>query len=356
MGNLKFYRDEPLFGLDIGHTSVKAMQVSHQAGQPPEVIGYGSSAFDAHAIENGVIVKPEAIAKAVHELFEKNLVGSITHTRVACSLPTSHTFSRPMKLPPMDHDKIMEAINLEAEQYIPIPLNSLYLDYEISSQTPEGIELLLVAVSKAIVDSYHQTLQALHLEPIAFEPTINAASRIVQMVEGNNAEPAIILDIGSIASDIAVYDKTLLVTSTVSTGGDNITDAIAQNLHLSHQQAVTLKNEYGISYSEKQQRVINAIKPNLDILTTAVQKSIRYFTEHATKSGSQVSQIVMVGGGSVMPGLNQYLSKELRLPVHSLDPWQQINFNKLPLPPEADRAGYIIVAGEALVKPEEALR
>ena len=32
MGNLKFYRDEPLFGLDIGHSTLKAMQVGSQPG------------------------------------------------------------------------------------------------------------------------------------------------------------------------------------------------------------------------------------------------------------------------------------------------------------------------------------
>jgi type IV pilus assembly protein PilM len=356
MGNLKFYHDEPLFGLDIGHTNVKAMQINHVAGQTPEVTGYGSSDFDAHAIENGVIVKPEIIAKAMHELFEKNLIGSITNKRVACSLPTSRTFSRPMKLPLMDHSQIIDSVRLEAEQYIPIPLNNLYLDYEISSQTAEGIELLLVAVSKTIVDSYHKTLEALELEPIAFEPTINAASRLVRMTEQTKSEPAIIVDIGSISSDIAVYDKTLLVTSTVSTGGDNITDLIAQNLHLTHQQAVDLKNEYGISYSERQQRVLDAIRPHLEILADGIQKSIRYFTEHAAKSGSQIAEVITIGGGSVMPGLNQYLSKELRLPTHNLDPWQAIDFNKLALPNDADKAGLIIAAGEAMVKPEEASR
>lgn len=355
MGNLKFYRDEPLFGLDIGHSSLKAIQLSIVEGKTPQILGYGSSNFESTAIENGVITKPDMLGSAMHELFEKNLVGSFNSRRVACSLPTSRTFSRPMKVPAgMDHAQIIDAIKLEAEQYIPIPLNNLYLDYEISTQGPKDIELLLVAVSKNIVDSYHRTLEALQLEPVAFEPTINAASRIVKIIEKTKAEPAIIVDMGSITSDVAVYDKTLLVTSTISTGGDSLTDLIASNLHMTRQQAVILKNEYGISYSERQQRIINAIKPSLSTLISGIEKSIRYFAEHAAKSGSQITQVITVGGASVMPGLNQYLSKELRLPVHSLDPWQTISFNKLPMPEQADRAGYIIAAGEALVNPAEA--
>ncbi|MBX4201983.1 pilus assembly protein PilM, partial [Candidatus Saccharibacteria bacterium] len=200
MGNLKFYKDEPLFGLDIGHSSLRAVQAIRIPGKPPEIVGYGFSEFDSKAIENGVIIKPEVIAEAMHQLFEKNLIGKISSRRVACSIPTSRTFSRPMKVPAMDHTAIMDAIHLEAEQYIPIPINSLYLDYEVTHQDTQGIEILLVAASRNIVDSYHKTLEALKLEPVAFEPTINAASRIVQMVGLAQSETAIIVDIGSVAS------------------------------------------------------------------------------------------------------------------------------------------------------------
>lgn len=355
MGKLKFYHDKPLFGLDIGHSSLKAMQISRSPGHAAEVVGYGISEFDSAAIQNGVIINPQAIAEAVHNLFEKSMVGSITSRRVACSLPTSRTFSRPMKVPLLDHEAILEAIHLEAEQYIPIPLANLYLDYEVTYQDDKGMEILLVAASKNIVDSYQKTLEALALEPVAFEPTINAASRLVQ-IQGANQEPAIIVDIGSVTTDIAVFDKTLLVATAVNSGGSNITNAIAQNLHLTHEQATDLKNEYGIAYSEKQQRVVDAIKPQLEGLVREVEKSIRYYSERASKSDRNISRIILVGGGSVMPGLSQYLSRELRLPTETLDAWQKIGFGHLALPSEIDKAMYIVAAGEALVDPAEAVK
>lgn len=349
-----FYQDKPLFGLDIGHASIKAVQID-SAGKPPLVNGYGISYFESAAIQNGVIVKPETIAKAIHQLFEKNLIGQISSRRVACSLPTSRTFSRPMKIPRMDHEAILEAIHLEAEQYIPIPLNNLYIDYEITHQDDKNMDLLLVAASRNIIDSYLKLLQSLALEPVTFEPSINAVSRLVQMQEGVNKEPAIIVDIGSVTTDIAVFDKTLLVATAVSSGGDNITEAIVHNLHMSHEQATELKNEYGISYSDKQQRVIDAIKPQLEGLVHEIEKSIRYYSERAAQSGKKISQIITVGGGSVMPGFNQYLSKELRLPAHSVEAAEKISFGHLQAPSDIDLATYWIAVGEALVKPTEVL-
>lgn len=355
MGSLKFYHDEPLFGLDIGHASLKVLQMESAAGKAGSVTGYGLSGFDAGAIQNGVITDPEAIAKAMHELFEQKLVGKITSQRVACSLPTAHTFSRPMTIPSTNHKEIIEAINLEAEQYIPIPLDNLYLDYEMISQDQQNTEVLMVAASKNIVDSYFKVLDMLNLQPVAFEPSINAASRLLQMQGVLKSEPTIIIDIGSVTTDIAVFDKTLLVASTVNSGSDNITQLISQGLHLTPKQANDIKNEFGIAFSDRQQRIIDATKPMLDNLVHELQKSIRYYAERAAKSGSKITQMVIVGGGSVMPGLTQYLAKEVRLTVQPAEPWQNISFGDLPVPGEVERAVYITAAGEAILSPQEVL-
>jgi type IV pilus assembly protein PilM len=342
-----------MFGLDIGHSTMKAMEISKLPGKSAVVSGYGLSQFDPAAIANGEIVKPEVIAQAAHQLFEKNLVGVIDSARVACSLPTAHTFSRPMSLPPMDHHDIVEAIHLEAGQYIPIPTDSLYLDYEITHQNESGIELMLVAASRKIVDSYLNILKALNLEPVAFEPSINAASRLLQIGGKADSEPSILVDIGSVTTDIAVFDRTMMVSSTLNSGGDTITNSLAKNLHLNHEQAVALKAGSGISYSEKQQRVVDAVKPQLDALVREIEKSIRYYSERASKSGKQIAKVITVGGGAVMPGLNHYLSKELRLPCENFNPWDQVSFGSLTPPSEPDRSMFVTAAGEAMLDPTE---
>ena len=352
MGNLKFYKDEPLFGLDIGHATLKAIQIAKPAGQPSTIVGYGTSAFAPEAIQNGEIVKPELVAQAMHQLFEKNLQGKIDSRRVACALPTSRTFSRPMKLPPMDHHDIVEAVNLEAEQYIPIPPGNLYIDYEISRQDAQGIELLLMATPKKIVDSYLELLQSLELEPVAFEPSISAAARLLN-IAGASQEPSILVDIGAVTTDIAIFDKTLLVASTVNGGGDSVTEAIAKALRQSPAQAAELKDKYGIAYSPKQQRIVDAVKPQLETLVREIQKSVRYYSQQASSSGQKITRVVSLGGGAVMPGLDHYLSKELRLPTQNLAPWSKFSFGSLPVPSDAGCSMYLTVAGEAILTPGE---
>ena len=53
-----FFKNKPLFGLDIGSGSLKVMQLE-DGGSPahqPNIFGYGTIQFDHTAVDNGVIV------------------------------------------------------------------------------------------------------------------------------------------------------------------------------------------------------------------------------------------------------------------------------------------------------------
>src|SRR5690606_28755095 len=100
--------------------------------------------------------------------------------RIAAALPVAFTYNRVVTLPPMEKKDTAEAIRLEAEQSIPVPIDQLYLDYEIVMTTKDGQrEILMVAAPKNIIDSYMQLFQLLDLEVTQLETTINAVTRMV---------------------------------------------------------------------------------------------------------------------------------------------------------------------------------
>lgn len=128
--NQIFNYDNSVFGIDIGHGSVKIVQASDQKGQI-SIQAYGYATFDPSAIENGVIKNFEVLAEAIHNLITTSMIGKVTTPKVAISLPVNHSFNRIISIPVVNEDTIAEAVALEAEQYIPIPINDLYLDYKI---------------------------------------------------------------------------------------------------------------------------------------------------------------------------------------------------------------------------------
>jgi len=354
ISKLNFYREQPLFGLDIGHSSIKIMQLERISGKKPKVLGYGvSNYYPENTITNGVIVNHEVLAHTMRELFSDRLVGNITTKRVACSVPTSHTFNRPMTLPPMDKQEIEDAVKLETEQYIPIPLENLYLDYDISRQDSNGIDILVVATPKNIVDSTIKFLESVGFEPVALEPTMNAAARLFSIADLSRSEASLLIDFGSVAIDIAVFDQSMFVNSTVSGGSDTLTNLIAKKLNVTPSEAYVIKSQYGIGPGTKAMAILEASRPILEPMIREVRKIMRYYDERAAGRHRKISQIITTGGGGTIRGLNEYLARELGVPSRRLDPWPNIDFGDLAPPTELASSMYVTVAGEAILSSQE---
>ncbi|MDL2362936.1 MAG: type IV pilus assembly protein PilM [Patescibacteria group bacterium] len=347
-----FYHDKPLFGLDIGHGSLKVMQLSDPAEKViakhhlPKVVGYGFINFDKSAQQDGVVVKPEIIAQAAQELFKNNLIGDITTRRVAIAIPAYRTFTRSLQLPKLKPNELREAVELEAEQYISLPLEDLYLDYEIVKQTEDSTDLFVIAVPRDIVDSYLNLTQLLGLEAVLIEPTLSSSGRLFTIDERSESA-SFVIDFGSLSSDISIFDKHVIVTGTVQGGGVNFTQSIKEALGVTEAEAGIIKTRYGLSASKKQAEIKKALEPTLQQIVKEIRRMMRYYEERYG-ADRPISQIITLGGGANMPGLSEYLTETLRLAVRHSDPWQYIDPKGLPLPSDADKPMYSTVAGLGL--------
>jgi type IV pilus assembly protein PilM len=351
MNNTYFYHDKPIFGLDIGYSSLKVMQIDGISDKKQVVQGYGVTGFDPKFITNGVITEPEGMAKAAMNLFEKNLIGEITTKRVSASIPAARTFTRTMTLPNLSNKDLAEAVRLETERYVPVPISELYLDYTPITVSEKGIELLAIAVPKKIVDSYVDLVNILGLEPVALETTISASSRLFVQAEQSDV-PTVLIDFGSLSADITVHDNGLVVTGTVPCGGDSFSQAIANALNVTPQEAHIIKTKYGLGVSKKQKEILAALEPILEQMLREIRRVIRYFEE---RSGTQrkINQVITMGGGANMPGLSSYMTNQLRLAVRMCDPWQHLDFTGLQPPNSVEKSMYITVAGLSLAQPKE---
>jgi type IV pilus assembly protein PilM len=345
-----FYKDKSVFGLDVGSSSIKVMQLI-AGGKKPMVLGYGVADYDSSATKDGVIEKPEVLAKVTKELFAKNLIGEIDTRRVNLSVPVARTYNRVMNLPQMNKKDLNEAVRSEAAQYIPVPIEDLYLDFQITSENKDGFELLVVAVPKKIIDSYIVYADLLGLEAAIIETTISASSRLVASSLDDNI-PTILIDFGSLSVDITIFDKQMIVTGTVAGGGENFTDLIEKKLDVSKQVAHTIKTKYGLSVSKKQHEIETALNPILTSLVKEIKKMVRYYNDR-TDNKKKIDQIITMGGGANMPGLSEFLTSELRLPTRMYDPWLNLSFAKLQPPNDVEKSMYVTAAGLALINPKE---
>ncbi len=348
---IRFYSDKPIFGLDIGRSSLKVMQL-HGIGGKPEIVGYGTVDFNTKALSDGVIADPSIIAQALHELFENRLYGEITTRRVAMALPGYRTFTRSIQLPRLGDAEQSEAVQLEVEQYVPMPVEELYLDYTVTSQTAENSEIFVVAVPKKIVDSYLDLATRLGLELVLIEPTMTAGARFFARDKHSDVT-SVIIDFGSLTATISIFDKTILATSAVSAGGLVFTEAIRTMLGITQQEAGDIKTKFGLDVSRYQKKISEALEPSLDKIVTEVRRMLRFYEEHYG-SGKPIGQIVTLGGGANMPGLSDYLTNALKVPVRTHEhPWAVFDYARVQPPEEADRLMYATVAGLSLLDPKQ---
>ncbi|HWB39466.1 MAG TPA: type IV pilus assembly protein PilM [Candidatus Saccharimonadales bacterium] len=346
--NVYFFHDKPFFGLDIGNGSLKVMQVGEKAtnneyGSSHKLVGYGATKFDPKAIDNGVVVAPEIIAKSMGELFKHGLIGDITTRRVAVTIPAYRTFTRNISLPRLGNEELDEAVRLEAEQYIPVPLEDLYIDYEIINQTEDTTELFAVAVPRDIVDSYLELSQIMGLEAVLVETTINASSRLFAQ-DSQSDIPTVIIDFGSLSADMSIFDKHVLVTGTVQGGGRSFTDSIQSKLGVSNEEAGLIKTRYGLGASKRQSEIMQALEPTLKQIIKEIHRMIRYYEERYGNEQT-IKQVITLGGGANMPGLTDYLTSSLRLAVRRCEPWQYLDVGHLKPPEVADKPMFATVAG-----------
>lgn len=345
-----FFKDKPIFGFDIGHGSLKVMQIERN-GKKPRVVGYGTATFDANAIQDGIITDHTAIAKSTLELFKNRLIGDITTHRAVVAIPSYRTFSRLISLPPLSGHELKEAVEIEAEQYIPMPLDELYLDYSIVKKDAEKIDLFAIAVPKKIVDSHMQLMQILGLEAVGVATTIDAAGQLFLQDQQSDV-PAVLIDFGSLSADISIFDQNLLVTGTVSGGGEVFTNRIRETLGVTQAEAHIIKTKYGLSASKKQKEIQAALDPVLSQLAQEIRRMIRY---HEDRYGSErkINQVITLGGGANMPGLSDYLTSNLRLAVRASDPWEYCDFHGLQPPAKADKPMYATAMGLSFIQPKE---
>lgn len=305
-------------GLDIGSTTLKAVQVKERAlfafAYAPTPLGVTAASEDREDLAK--------LSEAIADLFA---AGKFSSRDVVVALPESEIFTRVITFPQMEEKEIAAAVQNEAQQYIPLPLEQTALDYEIlgpSEVEPKQIDILLVAAPKTLTERYVSVLRRAGLHPLSLETEAMALSRSV--VGETTRTPAMVASIGARTTDLSIFSgNTLRFTRSVPTGGEALVRALSQKFGFDMAQA----REYFGSYGLLEQglkgggKVTAAIKPIFDIIVGEIKRSLAFYSSRYKK---RVSRIVLVGGVANLPGVVIYLTEALGIEVGRGDPWETV--------------------------------
>lgn len=342
-----FYNDKPIVGLDISLTSLKLMAIDTKRWN---VLGYASIDVDPNELQKSLGGDGAYLADMLKKLRD-SVIGHMPSNHVVLGVPTIKTFARSLELPADVKGVLKDAVELEAEQYIPMPVSQLYIDYEVTGKTDTTINVMMCAVPQKLVDTCVAAANSADLEVVMIEPGMNAAARLLKVSENGNL-PTIIVDIGAATTDVAILDGTIKATGGVPVGGNTFTLDISKQLNVPLETAHQLKVLNGLNISPRQTKLRAALEPNLKRIGAEVKKIMRYYNERITE-GKKIEQVLVVGGGSNVPGIGDYFTDSIVVAARVASPWQALHFDKLQPPARQFLPRYITVAGLASVNAKE---
>ena len=343
-----FYKPKPIIGLDFSRTGLRVVSVDREKML---VHGYGAVDLDPAKITDDLEKSHDYLTERIDDLFRNNIVGKLSSDRAILGVPAVRTFARTFTMPVNQEANIADAVNLEVEQYIPMPLDNLYVDYQIITRDKKELTVLMCAVPKKFIDTLLKVVRSSGVEIAVIEPSINAISRLLEYTK-EGGMPTVMVDIGPTGTDIAVFDKAVRVTGGLAIGGNTLTLDIAKKMDIPLENAHQLKVLSGLNSGPRQAKLTAALNPSLMRIANEIRKVIRFYTDRSPNE-AKLEQVLIVGSGSNVPGLGDFFTNELVMPARVASPWQALNFGELTPPAKQLRPRFMTAAGLALVDNKE---
>jgi type IV pilus assembly protein PilM len=340
------------FGLDITDTSLKITNFKRK-GKFLKLTSYLKEEIKPGVIEEGEVKDEDSLVKAVKESIRKVKGEKLLTNYVIASLPEEKAFLEVIQMPKLKEEELKEAVYFEAENYIPLPINEVYLDFQIVQPVFNHLDhtdILIAALPRKTIDPYVAVLAKAGLHPKVLEIESLAVCRAIIKNE-ISSHPLLLIDLGANRTGFMIFSGySLRFTSVLPISARQFTQAISQVLKVSFQEAEELKIKYGLEkrYRMKIQdgtereiepgKIFEILLPGLDNLVSQIKKYLDYYQTHITHEhlppdGKGIKKVLLCGGGANLKGITEFLSIQLRTPVELANPWTnilEIPFKELP--------------------------
>ena len=291
-------KSQPLLGLDITTSSVKLIELS-QSGKRYRVEAYAAEPTPPSSVNEKAIVDAKAVGEAIRRAVKR---AGAKATDVAVAISGDAAITKVIQMPSSLSERDLEGqVEIQADQYIPFPMEEVSFDYEIvgaNDNDPELMDVLLVATRTDNVEQRQNAVQAAGLA-------------------------VAIVDIGASSTTFSVLqDLKVIYTRDFAFGGQQLTEEIMRTYGLSMEDAGRAKKQGGLP-SNYQPEVL---EPFVDDMTQQVSRSLQFYL--ASGGGREQPDMILVCGGCAnIPGIADVISSRVGIPTEVGDPLGQMKIS-----------------------------
>lgn len=310
------------FGLDIGTTAIRIVQL-HGSGPVKSLIRYAYVPVDSKLVLSDAKTDQQRLGQVIKELLDQARMNT---RNVAVGIPSQRVFTGVVDFDRLPPSELAKAIRYQADSLIPTPLEKSKIDWAVIGDSPKDktkVEVLLSSVENDFVEQRLDMLESIGLDVIAFEPDNLALTRA--LVAQDAVQAQMVIDIGSKSTDIVVNaNGAPRLTRAIPTGAEAIIRSASQNLNIDDKQARQFVFKFGLSRDKLEGRIYDAITGTIDLLTSEIDKSIKFFQSRYTDI--PISRIIVTGGASALPEFPLYLANKFAIEVEIGNAWRNVSF------------------------------
>jgi type IV pilus assembly protein PilM len=232
--------------------------------------------LDASLTDIAAEGKEAEVAAGIKHLLKENKIHA---KKTVIGLSGLHCLTRPLNLPELPRAMLAEAIMREAKRVLPVPVEQMYISWQIIAVSDGKIQAFMVAIPKQIADTLFNILNQAGFKPYLMDIKPLALARLVKETS------AIIVDVQSSEFDII-----------------NLVDGVPQPVRT-------------VSFPEESQSLADKMLVVKDELNRTVQF---YNSNNPDRPVSTGATLIVSGGLADEPELYQSLAEELGFKVSVL--------------------------------------
>lgn len=314
-----------LLGIDISASAIKLLELSESGGKY-RIESYAVEPLPANSVVEKNIADADAVGEAIGRAVKKS--GSRTKYGAA-AVSGSAVITKVITMSAGLSDEDMESqIQLEADQYIPFPLEEVSMDFEILGPTEgneEQVDVLLAASRSENVDLRIAALEVggleakvVDVEAFALE---NAVAMMARELFGGGAGQIIaVADVGSAATTFSVLENLKIVYSREQAfGGAQLTEDIQRRYGLSYEEAGLAKKQGGLpdNYGPE------VLEPFKESMAQQISRAQQFF--FSSSSIAQIDHLILAGGCASIEGISEIVETAVGIPTVIANPFANMS-------------------------------
>ncbi|MDA8087289.1 MAG: type IV pilus assembly protein PilM [Nitrospiraceae bacterium] len=314
------------FGLDIGSSYIKAVQLKEKRG------GYELELFDMvhlppELIVDGSIIDSIRLVEALRQLVKKARIK--TKNAIIGIAGHASVIIRRISLPEMTEEELEESIKFEAEQYVPFDIEDVSVDFQIlgPKEEPGQMDVMLVAVKKDIINEYVTVVREAGLVPAAVDINAFALSNMHEMnYEIEAGRNIALINLGSRTINLNVVKNGISVfTRDSSVGANTVTEALQKEFHLTYENAEKLlRGEEAEGTSPE--AAFEVMLAAYEEILVEISRSLEYF--QTTTMHEETNKVILSGGGALLRDFPKALAKKTGVEVSLAEPFRNVSIPK----------------------------